>query len=80
MSGKDEETQNISLRTMPFHIRGKGTLRFFDDCNELRELTGKIIVGREPGDTIVLAQVTIGENVFLMPISSVSKIIWGRKS
>jgi hypothetical protein len=74
MHKKSRGVQMLALKRPHFSIQGARKLCLKDEYDQLRELTGKILVARDSEYHGVYVEVTNSGRQFLMPIQSVNSI------
>ncbi len=79
MYAKDKDINMLASEGVPFSVRGYGLLDFYNERDQLIELTGEIHVGRNSGLQDIYVEVLNGENDLLMPIQTVHSIKWKKK-
>ena len=82
MYPQNKMIERLASEPGAFSVRGEGALYFTDECDRLQCSIGEIVVARDsharPEDIYV--EVSSKGKQFLMPIHSVNKIKWDRKT
>jgi len=68
------------IKGVCFCVEGYGSLYFFDEKDQLRELVGEILVARDSEYQDIYVKVSSSGTEFLMPIQTVDSIKWDRKN
>ena len=77
---EDKKIKGFVLKRSRFCIQGDGVLCFIDEKDQLRRLTGEIIMRRDSEFQPAYAEVLTDEESFVMPIQNVDSITWVKKT